>query len=206
MENTRSTIKMMSVSELSTAHDDLSRSYEGLWEQVDNLYKNGATTDHVAACIDRLTEQMSSRIASLHTSTHERMDMFNSKLHERVELLNSQTYSRLESLDTKTNSRLDVSNLKIHDRLDVLSDRLNDIVEKDLSVLSKYERENYTQLRTINTEIESRISFHNDRTSKTIQLLQAEIVAIKKFNDVVFPWLCYTILVLSVTILYKFYN
>jgi hypothetical protein len=182
---TRSMANTMSVStsELAESFEELKNKYETLWEQVDSLYRDGATAKHVEAMMEKCVEQLNGRIVMSNSTTVARVDS--------MEKYVAQMSNRIDTLNTKTN-----------DRVEVISNRMNDIVENDIGTLIKHERSNYTNIRGIHAMLEDHNSEKDDWATYQINLLQNDNKRIKAH----ITWLCYTNGVMLIILLYNFYN
>jgi hypothetical protein len=179
MANTMS----VSTSELAESFEELKNKYETLWEQVDSLYRDGATAKHVEAMMEKCVEQLNGRIVMSNSTTVARVDS--------MEKYVAQMSNRIDTLNTKTN-----------DRVEVISNRMNDIVENDIGTLIKHERSNYTNIRGIHAMLEDHNSEKDDWATYQINLLQNDNKRIKAH----ITWLCYTNGVMLIILLYNFYN
>ena len=170
MERSRShSIAIMSMTELSESYEELKGKYEALWEQVDTLYKDGATLKHLETTIEKFAGHINTRV-----------DMLHSKIHERVDVLHSKT----------------------NDRLEVISNRLSDIVDNDISTLTKHERANYTHIREITQDLGLHISEKKDWINFQFSMLHTE----NKRNQANFKLMCYANLIMFCILLYALFK
>jgi hypothetical protein len=180
---TRSMANTMSTSELYESYEELKNKYETLWEQVDTLYRDGATAKQVETIMEKCVEQLNGRIV----------------------MSNATTLAQIDSMGKivgQINSRVDMLNSKTNDRIEVISNKMNDIVENDIGSLMKHERSNYTNIRGIQAMLETDNSEKDDWASYQINLLHID----NKRNKAHLMWLCYTNGVMLIILLYKFYN
>ena len=106
---TRTMANTMSTSELSEAFEELKNNYETLWEQVDTLYRDGATAKHVETIMEKCVEQLNGRIVMSNATTLARIDKMEkyvTQMSDRVDTLNLKTNDIVEDdRDTQRNIR-----------------------------------------------------------------------------------------------------
>jgi hypothetical protein len=99
----------MSISELSEVFEELKNKYENLWEQVDTLYRDGATAKHVETIMEKCVEQLNGRIVMSNATTLARIDKMEkyvTQMNDRIDTLNSKTNDIVEDdRDTQRNIR-----------------------------------------------------------------------------------------------------
>ena len=181
MANTMS-MSTSELSELFESFEELKNKYETLWEQVDTLYKDGATAKHVETIMEKCVEQLNSRIV----------------------MTNANTLAQIDSMGKtvgQINTRIDTLNSKTNDRIEVISNKMSDIVENDIGTLIKHERSNYTNIRGIHAMLEDHNTEKDDWATYQINLLHIE----NKRNKAHLMWLCYTNGIMFIILLYKFY-
>uniref|UniRef100_A0A6C0JIL0 Uncharacterized protein n=1 Tax=viral metagenome TaxID=1070528 RepID=A0A6C0JIL0_9ZZZZ len=110
--------------------------------------------------------------------------------------------SAIEKYVGQINGRIDLLNSKTHDRIEVLSNKVSDIIENDIGKLTTHERSNYNQIRGILEVLDGTVSDKNDWVHFQITLLQSD----NRTNKALIQWMFYTIVIMFIIILYKFYN
>jgi hypothetical protein len=108
----------------------------------------------------------------------------------------------MEKYVGQVNGRIDVLNSKTHDRIECLSNKLSDMIENDIVKLTTHERSNYNQIRQILEVLDGSVSDKNDWVHFQISLLQSD----NRTNKALIQWMFYTIVIMFIIILYKFYN
>ena len=141
---TRSMANTMSTSELSESFEELKNKYEALWEQVDTLYRDGATAKHVETIMEQCVEQLNGRIVMSNATTLARID-------------------KTEKYVTQMSIRIDAVNSK-----------MNDIVANEIGTLIKDERDIQRNIRGMRSILEERSIIENDWTEHQITMLQNE--------------------------------
>ena len=108
----------------------------------------------------------------------------------------------MEKYVGQINGRIDVLNSKTHDRIEVLSNKVSDIIENDIGKLTTHERSNYNQIRGILEVLDENVADKTDWIHFHINLLQSD----NRRNKAHIQWMSYTIIIMFIIILYKFYN